>query len=82
METSIVLSVVGFIVGIAVLWGITQHEIKELKLRCYTMELWISTLRDVMTKQSENTTGILTTVDEMAKLMATIVERSNHERSV
>ena len=80
METSIFLSIVGFIVGLAVLWGITQHEIKELKLRCYTLELWISTLRDVVTKQIENTTGILTTVDEMVELMATMAERSNHER--
>lgn len=76
MEKAIILSVIGFIVGLAVLYGITLYELRELKLRCNTMELWISTLRDVVTKQSENTTEILTTVDEVVKLMATMAERS------
>ena len=75
MEISIVLLVIGFVVGIAVLWGITRYEIKKLKFRVETMELWISTLRDAVMKQVGITGTTLKTIDEIVKL----IERSNHE---
>lgn len=77
MKVVIVLSVIGFIVGLAVMWGIVLYEIKQLKNRYYELK----TEHDYLDSKYELLRTTLIKTDEVntqvKETIGTLVELSN-----
>lgn len=70
MEIVIILSLIGFIVGLAMLWGITFHELNRLKSRCNHLEAWCQLLDTKHNRLDE----LLT---DQHEVIGTLVQLSN-----